>query len=104
MKLALQKASKAAPVPQGPAGVQGPQGPAGPITTGSTVMLPLVNGTAPPPPTGYGLRGYTLLASKPNGGGQVTSYAVFIKESYTISAKGLTARAIVLTERPENGN
>jgi len=68
--------------PQGPLGNTGPQGPQGipgPITTGSSVMLPLVNGTAPPPPTGYAFRGYTLLASKPNGGGQVTSYAAYTK-------------------------
>ncbi len=67
------------PGPQGPAGVQGPQGPVGPITTGSTVMLPLLHGTAPPPPTGYAFRGYTILASRPNGGGPTTSYAVYSK-------------------------
>jgi hypothetical protein len=50
-----------------------------PITHGSVVMLLVVNGQAPSPPTGYTLRGYTLLASKPNGGGQTTSYAVYAK-------------------------
>jgi hypothetical protein len=42
-------------------------------------MLLVINGEAPPPPTGYTLKGYTLLASKPNGGGQTTSYAVYAK-------------------------
>jgi hypothetical protein len=44
------------------------------------VMLPVINGTAPPPPTGYAFKGFTLLASKPNGGGQTTSYAVYAKD------------------------
>ena len=64
---------------QGPGGPVGPQGPAGPITTGSTVTLALVNGTAPPAPTGYSFRGYTLLNSKPNGQGPSTSFAVYTK-------------------------
>jgi hypothetical protein len=41
------------------------------------VMLLVINGAAPPPPTGYTLKGFTLLASKPNGGGPTTSYAVY---------------------------
>jgi len=71
--------------PQGPqgdtgaTGPQGPQGPPGPITTGSVVMLLVVNGQAPSPPTGYTLKGYTSLASRPNGGGQTTTYAVYAK-------------------------
>jgi hypothetical protein len=68
--------------PQGQVGATGPVGPQGdpgPITTGSVVTLMVVNGQAPPPPTGYTLKGYTLLASKPNGGGQTTSYAVYAK-------------------------
>jgi hypothetical protein len=69
--------------PQGPTGATGatgPQGPAGPIITGSVVMLLVVNGSAPPPPTGYTFKGFTLLVSKPNGGGQTTSYAVYGKD------------------------
>jgi hypothetical protein len=65
---------------QGPPGPQGLQGPPGPITPGSVVMLLVVNGQAPPPPTGYTFKGYTLLAAKPNGGGQTTSYAVYAKD------------------------
>ena len=71
--------------PQGPqgdtgaTGPQGPQGPPGPLTTGSVVMLLVVNGQAPSPPTGYTLKGYTSLASRPNGGGQTTTYAVYAK-------------------------
>jgi hypothetical protein len=42
-------------------------------------VLAVVNGTAPPPPAGYTLKGFTLLASKPNGGGVATSYAVYAK-------------------------
>jgi Collagen triple helix repeat (20 copies) len=63
----------------GPQGSPGPQGDPGPITTGSVVMLLVVNGNAPPAPTGYTLQGYTLLASNPNGRGQTTSYAVYAK-------------------------
>ena len=66
--------------PQGDTGATGAQGPVGPITTGSVAILLVVNGTAPPPPTGYTFKGYTLLASKANGGGQTTSYAVYGKE------------------------
>jgi len=65
--------------PQGDTGAQGLQGPAGPVTLGSVVMLPVTGGVAPPPPAGYTLRGFTLLASKPNGGGATTSYAVYTK-------------------------
>ena len=64
---------------QGPIGLTGPQGPAGPTTFGSTVMLPAVLGTAPPTPAGYTFRGFVLLAAKANGGGAVTSYAVYTK-------------------------
>jgi len=63
----------------GPQGATGPQGPAGPITAGSVVMLPVTGGVAPPPPSGYTLIGFTLLASKANGGGPTTSYAVYAK-------------------------
>ena len=66
--------------PAGATGNTGPQGPAGPMTPGSVVMLLVVNGQAPPPPTGYTLKGYTLLASKPNGGGQTASYAIYTKD------------------------
>jgi hypothetical protein len=66
--------------PQGDTGATGAQGPAGPITTGSVAILLVVNGTAPPPPTGYTFKGFTLLVSKPNGGGQTTSYAVYGKD------------------------
>ena len=65
--------------PQGDTGATGAQGLAGPITTGSVVMLLVINGTAPPPPDGYTFRGFSLLASKPNGGGMTTSYAVYTK-------------------------
>jgi Collagen triple helix repeat (20 copies) len=68
------------PGPQGspgPTGATGPQGPAGPITPGSVVMLQVVNNVTPPAPAGYALRGYTLLAPRPNGGGNPTSYAVY---------------------------
>jgi hypothetical protein len=43
------------------------------------VMLPVTGGIAPPPPSGYTFIGFTLLASKPNGGGQTTSYVVYTK-------------------------
>jgi hypothetical protein len=66
--------------PQGDTGATGAQGPAGPITTGSVAILLVTNGTAPPPPTGYTFKGFTLLVSKPNGGGQTTSYAVYGKD------------------------
>jgi len=66
--------------PHGDTGATGAQGPAGPITTASVVMLLVINGTAPPPPTGYAFKGFTLLASKPNGGGQTASYAVYAKD------------------------
>jgi Collagen triple helix repeat (20 copies) len=63
----------------GPQGPVGPQGDPGPITTGSVVMLLVVNGQAPPAPPGYTFKGFTLLASKPNGGGTTTGYAVYAK-------------------------
>ena len=53
--------------------------PPGPITPGSVVMLLLVNGQAPTPPTGYTFKGYSSLAATPSGGGQKTSYAVYAK-------------------------
>ena len=65
--------------PAGPTGATGPQGPAGPITPGSVVILQVVNNVTPPAPTGYTLKGYTSLASSPNGHGQTTSYAVYAK-------------------------
>ena len=65
--------------PQGDTGATGQQGPAGPITTGSIVMLLVVNGQAPPAPLGYTLKGYTFLAPRPNGGGQSIGYAVYAK-------------------------
>ena len=65
--------------PAGPTGATGPQGPAGPITPGSVVILQVVNNVTPPAPTGYTLKGYTLLASNPNGHGQSTTYAVYTK-------------------------
>jgi hypothetical protein len=65
--------------PQGQVGATGPQGDQGPITTGSVVMLLVVNGQAPLAPTGYTLKGYSLLAANPNGHGQTTSYAVYAK-------------------------
>ena len=79
---ARQKSLNRPPGPQGPPGpigATGPQGPAGPITSGSVVMLQVVNNVTPPPPAGYTFLGYTLLASKPNGGGSQTSYAVYTK-------------------------
>ena len=64
-------------------------------------MLPLLNGTAPPPPTGYAFRGYTLLASKPNGGGRVTSYAVYTKIiQYRIKLKAKQHEEWFLTDAP----
>ena len=68
--------------PQGQVGATGPVGPQGvpgPITTGSVVVLLVVNGQAPSPPTGYTLKGYTSLSSTPNGHGQSTTYAVYAK-------------------------
>jgi endonuclease/exonuclease/phosphatase family metal-dependent hydrolase len=43
------------------------------------VLLQEVRNQAPPPTTGYNLKGYTLLASRPNDGGQTTSYAAYAK-------------------------
>ena len=63
----------------GPTGPVGAQGPAGPITTGSVVMLPVNGGVTPNAPTGYSFKGYLLLAAKSNGGGAVTSFAVYTK-------------------------
>lgn len=68
--------------PIGPAGQQGPiglTGPAGPTTFGSSVMLPATGNTAPAAPAGYTFRGFILVAAKANGGGTVTSYAVYTK-------------------------
>jgi hypothetical protein len=46
---------------------------------GSVVMLQAIGNGHPPAPAGYTFAGYTLLASKANGGGPSTSYAVYTK-------------------------
>jgi hypothetical protein len=47
---------------------------------GSVVMLPAASGVAPPAPAGYSFKGFVLLATKANGGGMTTSYAVVHEE------------------------
>ena len=47
---------------------------------GSVVMLAVAGGVAPPAPAGYSFKGFDLLAAKANGGGGVTSYAVYTKD------------------------
>jgi len=47
--------------------------------SGSVVMLPAAGGVAPPAPAGYVFKGFVLLATKANGGGSATSYAVYTK-------------------------
>jgi hypothetical protein len=42
-------------------------------------MLPVAGGVAPPPPAGYVFKGFVPLTAKANGGGAVTSYAVYTK-------------------------
>jgi hypothetical protein len=53
----------------------------GSITPGSVVMLAAGSGgAAPPPPAGYSFKGFALLTAKANGGGGMTSYAVYTKD------------------------
>jgi hypothetical protein len=98
--------------PQGPAGPQGatgdtgatgPQGPAGPITSGSVVMLQVINDVTPPAPADYTFNGYTLLASKPNGGGMTTSFAVYTQPPHSIAKAGQPTKAMSRRASPQGG-
>ena len=84
--------------PAGPTGATGPQGPAGPITPGSVVILQVVNNVTPPAPTGYTLKGYTLLASNPKATGNrlPTLYTQRIKrETFPTSAPATIKRSSI---------